>query len=308
MSFTATVKEEVSQLNKTTTEEISELSALVRNLSLIQESSFQIMTENENVSRHIFLLIKKLYDVTSRITVRRGYNFNKNLQYILEVRTKKNEILEDLSIIESGKMLMIPHTYIYDDFELKRAYLRGIFLSCGSINDPKTSRYHLEFLFSDLDYSQFIMNLLNHFKLNAKFLKRDNKYMIYMKESEKIGDFLRIIGADKATMYYEDIRIYREEKNRTNRLNNCEQANVDKSIETASQQIKEIEYLKQYDMFDLLDEKVQEVANYRLKYPEVSLLELSEIITLETGNKITKSGLYHRFKKIKELVGKTKTE
>ncbi len=308
MSFTATVKEEVSQLNTTTTEEISELSALVRNLSLIQESSFQIMTENENVSRHIFLLIKKLYDVTSRITVRRGYNFNKNLQYILEVRTKKNEILEDLSIIESGKMLMIPHTYIYDDFELKRAYLRGIFLSCGSINDPKTSRYHLEFLFSDLDYSQFIMNLLNHFKLNAKFLKRDNKYMIYMKESEKIGDFLRIIGADKATMYYEDIRIYREEKNRTNRLNNCEQANVDKSIETASQQIKEIEYLKQYDMFDLLDEKVQEVANYRLKYPEVSLLELSEIITLETGNKITKSGLYHRFKKIKELVGKTKTE
>lgn len=308
MSFTATVKEEVSQLNTTTTEEISELSALVRNLSLIQESSFQIMTENENVSRHIFLLIKKLYDVTSRITVRRGYNFNKNLQYILEVRTKKNEILEDLSIIESGKMLIIPHTYIYDDFELKRAYLRGIFLSCGSINDPKTSRYHLEFLFSDLDYSQFIMNLLNHFKLNAKFLKRDNKYMIYMKESEKIGDFLRIIGADKATMYYEDIRIYREEKNRTNRLNNCEQANVDKSIETASQQIKEIEYLKQYDMFDLLDEKVQEVANYRLKYPEVSLLELSEIITLETGNKITKSGLYHRFKKIKELVGKTKTE
>ena len=308
MSFTATVKEEVSQLNTTTTEEISELSALVRNLSLIQESSFQIMTENENVSRHIFLLIKKLYDVTSRITVRRGYNFNKNLQYILEVRTKKNEILEDLSIIESGKMLMIPHTYIYDDFELKRAYLRGIFLSCGSINDPKTSRYHLEFLFSDLDYSQFIMNLLNHFKLNAKFLKRDNKYMIYMKESEKIGDFLRIIGADKATMYYEDIRIYREEKNRTNRLNNCEQANVDKSIETASQQIKEIEYLKQYDMFDLVDEKVQEVANYRLKYPEVSLLELSEIITLETGNKITKSGLYHRFKKIKELVGKTKTE
>ena len=128
MSFTATVKEEVSQLNTTTTEEISELSALVRNLSLIQESSFQIMTENENVSRHIFLLIKKLYDVTSRITVRRGYNFNKNLQYILEVRTKKNEILEDLSIIESGKMLMIPHTYIYDDFELKRAYLRGIFL------------------------------------------------------------------------------------------------------------------------------------------------------------------------------------
>ena len=105
-------------------------------------------------------------------------------------------------------------------------------------------------------------------------------------------------------MYYEDIRIYREEKNRTNRLNNCEQANVEKLMETAHQQIKEIEYLKEHDVFELLDDKIQEVANYRLKYPEVSLLELSEIISMETGNKITKSGLYHRFRKIKELVNK----
>ena len=127
-----------------------------------------------------------------------------------------------------------------------------------------------------------------------------------MKEAEKIGDFLRIIGADKATMYYEDIRIYREEKNRTNRLNNCEQANVEKLMETANQQIKDIQYLKEHDVFELLDDKVQEVANYRLKYPEVSLLELSEIISMETGNKITKSGLHHRFKKIKDLANKMK--
>ena len=75
-------------------------------------------------------------------------------------------------------------------------------------------------------------------------------------------------------------------------------------METAHQQIKEIEYLKEHDVFELLDDKIQEVANYRLKYPEVSLLELSEIISMETGNKITKSGLYHRFRKIKELVNK----
>lgn len=306
MSFTATIKEEVSKLKRTETDSISELSALIRNLGTIQDNKIQIITENESVSRCIFQLLKKIYDVNSKITVRRGYNFNKNFQYILEIQHKKEEILEDLSIYHNRKMLMIPKDYIYDDFELRRSYLRGLFLAVGSMNDPKTSRYHLEFLVSEKEYAEFVQNLLNSFKLNSKLLKRDSKYMIYMKESEKIGDFLRIIGANKAIMYYEDIRIYREEKNRTNRLNNCEQANVEKLMETANQQLHDIEYIKKNDVFYLLDEKVQEVARYREKYPEVSLLELSEIISMETGNKITKSGLHHRMKKIKDLANKTR--
>ena len=109
-----------------------------------------------------------------------------------------------------------------------------------------------------------------------------------------------------AVMYYEDIRIYRDHKNMTNRLNNCEQANIDKIIETANEQIKEIEYLKENDVFDLLDDKTKETAEYRLKYPDASLQELSEIITYETNNPISKPGLNHRFRKIKELVRKMK--
>ena len=159
MSFTSKIKEEVCNLTTTKTDEISELSALIRNLGIIYPNYFQIITENENVSSHIFNLLQRNYDITPRITVRRGYNFNKNLQYILEVKQKKEEILEDLSIIENGKMSMIPKTYIYDDFELKRDYLRGVFLSCGSMNDPKTSRYHLEFVFSDFEYAEFIQEI-----------------------------------------------------------------------------------------------------------------------------------------------------
>ena len=112
--------------------------------------------------------------------------------------------------------------------------------------------------------------------------------------------------AIQAVFYYEDIRIYRDHKNMTNRLNNCEQANVDKIIETANKQIKDIEKIKENDLLDVLDDKTKETITYRLKYPETSLLELSEIISLETGNKITKSGLYHRFNKIKELAEKIK--
>ena len=94
----------------------------------------------------------------------------------------------------------------------------------------------------------------------------------------------------------------------TNRLNNCEQANVDKIIETANKQLKDIEKIESINGLDLLDDKTKEAAIYRKKYPEVSLTELGEIISIETGNKITKSGLYHRFKKIKDMANKIKSE
>ena len=94
-----------------------------------------------------------------------------------------------------------------------RAYLRGLFIISGSINDPKKSRYHLEFLFNNEEYAKFIVKNLNEFYLNSKYIKRDNKFMVYIKEAEKIGDFLRIINAPNAVMYYEDIRIYRDHKN-----------------------------------------------------------------------------------------------
>ena len=174
----------------------------------------------------------------------------------------------------------------------------------GSINDPKTSRYHLEFNLYSENLALFINNLLNAYDLNSKVLHRNLKYMVYIKEAEKIGDFLRMIGAFNAVLYYEDIRIYRDHKNMTNRLNNCEQANVDRIIETASNQVKDIELIDRLVGLNLLDTKEQVAATYRLKYKEASLLELAEIISMETNDKITKSGLYHRFNKIKKLADK----
>ena len=161
---------------------------------------------------------------------------------------------------------------------------------------------------NDDNYANFISQKLNEYKLKSKVIKRENKYMIYIKEAEKISDFLRIIKANKAVLYYEDIRIYRDYKNMTNRLNNCEQANIDKMILTATSQIEDIELIDEKGSLDLLPDKVKEVAIYRKKYPEVSLLELSKIITLETGNEVTKSGIYHRMKKINELANKIRNK
>ena len=119
---------------------------------------------------------------------------------------------------------------------------------------------------------------------------------------------MRIIQATQALLYFEDIRIYRDNMNMTNRLNNMEQANMDKVVETALTQVKQIRYIEEKVGLDLLDEKTLELAQYRLKYPESSTKELSDIISLETGHPITKSGINHRFRKIKEFYNRLKAQ
>ena len=300
MSFTSTVKDEVSKLNLMEADKVSELSSIVQAFYEFN-GIIKIITENNSVARRVYSLFKELYNISPAISIRKGYNYNKKVLYSIEVKRNVPYILKSLGINSNT-----PDDYIYDDEDLIRAYLRGLFLVCGSVNDPKKSRYHLEFNLRNKEYSLFIQNLLNKFYLNSKVLHRDNKYMVYIKEAEKIGDFLRIIGAVKAVLYFEDIRIYRDHKNMTNRLNNCEQANIDRAIETANNLIKDIEFIKEEVGLELLGEKEAEAASFRLKYPDATILELSEIMSIETGNKITKSGLYHRLNKIKLFAKKIK--
>lgn len=302
MSFTSIVKDELSKLDDDSMTRISELSGIIHSSADINDS-IVVTTENNSVARRIFSLIKECYDIHPKITVRKGYNYNKKMLYIIEIKDKNDLILNSLGIDGDE-----PEDFILADDDLARAYLRGVFMMNGSINDPKTSRYHLEFNLSNESFSYYLSSILNDYNLNSKVLHRDNNYMVYIKEAEKIGDFLRMVGAFKAVLYYEDIRIYRDHKNMTNRLNNCEQANVDRIIETSNNQINDINLIKDNDLFDLLDDKEKEVCEYRVKYPDASLLELSEIISLETGNKITKSGLYHRFNKIKGFANKIRAK
>ena len=301
MSFSLDIKNEVARIDVSREELISELSAIVRNSAVIDEW-MTIYIENNVVARRIYKLFKNVYDITPIITVRKKY-FNNGYSYILTVKNKLDEIMEDLSIKKNGVYQNIPGEYIVDDDELVRAYLRGLFLVAGSINDPKTSRYHLEFLVDNLEYAKFITSLMNGMNLNSKIISREKKYMVYIKEAEKISDFLRVIKAYNGVMYYEDIRIYRDHKNMTNRLNNCEQANMDKIFFTANNQLRDIDRLREYDLMDLIDDKLKIVIEYREKYPEASLSELSSVMERD-GIKITKSGLNHRFRKIREIVNK----
>ena len=301
-SFSMKVKSEIINQKSTKTEKISMLSAYIRNNAVITKNSILINTENLEISRFIFELTKELYNVLPVITVRKSFNFKKGMSYLLKINNKKEIILKDLSLInEEGYFINIPREYIYESDDDKRAYLRGLFLATGSVNDPKTARYHLEFLIDEYDYALFICELLDDYFLNSKLIERTNGFMVYIKEAEKISDYLKILNTTNSILYYEDIKAYREQKNLINRLNNCEQANVEKTINSALSQIEDIELIEEKIGIEAIDEKLQIVAIYRKKYKEVSLSELSKIISLENNINLTKSGLNHRMRKIREI-------
>jgi DNA-binding protein WhiA len=309
MSFSIKVKNEILLLPTEKTEKISLLSAYIRNNAVITETSILINTENIELSKYIYNLIRELYNIIPSITLRKNFNFKKSSSYLIKINNQKDMILKDLSLInEDGYFINIPREYIYEDSDEKQAYLRGLFIATGSINDPNTARYHLEFLIDDYDYALFICELLDDYNLNSKLIERNNGFMVYIKEAEKISDFLKVLKAYNSVMYYENIKAYREEKNLINRLNNCEQANVEKIINSANEQTKDIEHIENTIGLDALDDKLKTVAIYRKKYKEVSLLELSKIISIETNTNLSKSGINHRIRKIKEIANNINKE
>ena len=296
MSFTGTVKNEITTLKLTETAKIALISGFFRNNYQIINDSIAFSSESDSVINYLKDLLDSYEEISYKEEFLDNNNFSKNKLKALII-IKGNDFVKETFCIEND---VVP-SYLVDLDDEIRGYLRGVFLSSGSINDPKTSRYHLEFLISEGDEAVFVQKLLNTYSLNVKLLSRDKGFMLYIKEADKISDFLKIIGCSKAVLYYEEIRVYRDAKNKTNRLNNCEQANMDRVLQTAMEQLNYIKVLEDNMGVELLDDKTKEALEFRKKYQEASLKELSEIISLETGKKITKSGLNHRFRKIREL-------
>ena len=302
MSFTTNIKEEISNFKSSKSELIAELSGYIRNNGNRVDQNILMSTENRWIMERITKTLKDFYNMDLTIETVENLNFSKKDLYQIIIPLSDDKCLKELGILDDNNNYLesLPN-YIIDGDEEVRGYLRGVFLASGSINDPKTSRYHMELLIGEPQESILVQKLLNMYDLNAKILNREKGYMIYIKEAEKISDFIKILGATKAVLYYEDVRVYRDKMNNTNRLNNMEQANMDKIIETANSQLEDIEVIEENDGLMLLDDKVKEALKYRKKYPEASLKELAEIISLETNKSITKSGLNHRLKKIADL-------
>ena len=180
--------------------------------------------------------------------------------------------------------------------EIKKTILRGSFLGSGSCTDPEKN-YHLEIIFGDKENSEYISNLAKSYGVDFKNIKYKEKYMLYVKEAEQVSTFLACIGANKAVLKLEDVRIFKEMKNNVNRMVNCETANLNKTVNAAVNQIEDIKFLKKMNKFEELQPELREVAILRLEHPESTLKELGEMLSEPIG----KSGINHRLKKIQNF-------
>jgi len=306
MSFASETKKELTNLEIKPCCVRAELSALIRMNGSMSFSNrkliVDIQTENAAIARRIYTLIKKSYDVPVELLVRKKMRLKKNNVYIVRLSQQAKEILEDMKILGEG------FTFIHDIASdlikkkcCKRSYLRGAFLAGGSVNNPETSSYHLEIASLYKEHNDSLCELMNKFGLNSKTLERKKGYITYLKEAEKITEYLNIVGAVNALLRFEDVRIVRDMRNSVNRLVNCETANLNKTIGASIRQVENIRYINDTVGLHILPEKLREIAELRLHYTDVTLKELGEMVA---GGTISKSGINHRLRKIDEIADK----
>jgi cell division protein WhiA len=306
MSFASVTKKELTNLEVKGCCSKAELSALIRMNGSLSFSNrvliVDIQTENAAIARRIYTLIKMNYQIQVDLLVRKKMRLKKNNVYIVRLKESAKEILEDLKIIAEGFSFIQD---ISDDLIkkkcCKRSYLRGAFLAGGSVNNPETSSYHLEIASMYQEHNQSLCELMNKFGLNSKTLERKKGFITYLKEAEKITEFLNIVGAHNSLLRFEDIRIVRDMRNSVNRLVNCETANLNKTIGAALRQVENIKFIENTVGLEILPGKLREIAELRVAYQDVTLKELGEMVS---GGSISKSGINHRLRKIDEIADK----
>lgn len=303
MSFASETKKELTQVEADDNCLKAEVSALIRmngTLSFAnRQISLDVQTENAAIARRLYTIVKKLYPYNVELLVRKKMRLKKNNVYICRVREGAREILADLEIVSNS--FEFNHTIsevIIPNNSERRAYLRGAFLAGGSVNNPETSSYHLEIYSLYKEHGEALAQLMNLYDLNAKTIERKKGFITYLKEAEKISDFLNLVGATQAMLKFEDVRIVRDMRNSVNRIVNCETANLNKTIGAALRQVENIRYIDNAVGLDQLPEKLREIARLRVEYKDVTLKELGEMVS--TGV-VSKSGVNHRLRKIDEI-------
>lgn len=307
MSFATKIKEELIHLENLTTEEKkAELCAYIRYQGTVSMMSgkvyFFISTERLYLIRRVKTLLNEIYGLTSQTLIEEGKRLAKNKKFELYVY-EGERVLKDLYIIpENGFPLMLPvHEDILNSKEnrLLRSYLRGAFIANGSINDPtKKYSYHLEIYSSSKTLIDETYRFIRKFRLNVKQTVRNTQHLCYIKASEDIADFLKIIGSLQGLFHFEDVRITRDSKNYINRIMNAEIAN-EQRIQTSS--MEHLDMIATYEAHidpQEIPEKIRDVIALRKMYPDVSLSELAEY----SDAQFTKSSINHQLRKIREYV------
>ena len=312
MSFSGEVKDELAkQISKSRHCRIAELAAIMGFDGRIEQKNgktvLEITTENAPLARKCFTLIKKTFNISTDIDVRTGNGMGHNHIYVIST-DKPDEIEKILAALKmtgtsGGTQGGLVNGLLIQNICCKRAFIRGAFLSAGSMSDPEKS-YHFEIVCTSEPKAEQLRDLINEFDFDAKIVARKKNHVVYIKEGAQIVDILNVMEAHVALMNLENVRIIKEMRNSVNRQVNCETANINKTVSAAVRQIEDIHYIEERAGFDSLPENLREIAEVRVKYPDAALKELGTCLQPPVG----KSGVNHRLRKIAEIAGKLKGE
>ena len=303
-SFTCHVKEELVNLSCDNKKRLkSLLAAFIRinaTLSICNKQTIVILTtENAKIAKFLYQSIFDVYQYKSELSIRNKSNLSKGRYCRLSLGEASHHIINDLDIdfLETK----ISKKLVAND-ETISSYLAGAFLASGSVNSPHTSNYHLEICLNNENYAKWMLHLFSRYKganVAPKIAKRRDKFIIYLKKSDQIAEFLIMTGAVSSCMEFENVRLSRDVTNSTNRMFNSDAANMKKTYETAKRQIDEIQYINRcLGIENIEDEKMKILCQLRLENETASLLELSLLMSEKTGKSISKSNINHLFRKI----------
>jgi DNA-binding protein WhiA len=304
MSFTAEVKDELSRIvTRRPCCPKAELSALVRvegtlHVSGPERYRLEIATETAPVARKTIKLLHELYGLKTELTVRRSV-LHKTNNYLITVpqQPKLPQALNDLGILDDSMNISyrIAGRLVRKDC-CAVSYLRGAFLGGGFVADPHGD-FHFELTAEAEGLATDLVALMARFEMEAKVTKRRGLYAVYLKGAEPIVTFLALVGAHRALLRAEDVRVMKSVRNRVNRLVNAETANLVKSTDAAMAQLEGIRALAESRGLDALPPALKELAYLRLEHPDVSLRELGEL----AEPPLSKSAVYHRIRRLEEL-------
>ena len=268
--------------------------------------SVTITAADAPIVRRFFALLKKHWGITGEIRTLSGDALHGSQRYQLAVPMEDSQrLLESLSLLDAGALFGLRQAPAVDTVRYsccRKAFVRGAFLMCGEINPPERG-YHIEISAPNEEIAHFLDEQLNYFGINVKITCRKTKFVVYLKQGEAISDMLTLMGASQAMLSLENARVAREVRNRVNRQMNCDASNINRAVNAAEAQIRDILFIDSELGLDKLPQTLRDMALVRANNPETALSELGELLDPPIG----KSGVNARLRRITEIADKLRS-
>lgn len=310
MSFSKDVKNELARVPMEDMAVLhAELAAYIRTCGVVKlteglKIGLSFQTENASVARRILSAYKRVYGREVEVSATQNMLLKKNKQYKISLADEGEvkSLLMDSDFLRPENVFQMQYSVdpsLLRTSEAVRAYIRASFLGAGSVTSPN-KRYHLEFITHDEAHGRDLIKWLRRSHIEAKGVVRKDDYIVYLKEAEKISDLLAFMGAGQSVLQFESARVVKDVRNNVNRLVNCETANLSKTVNASTRQMRDLATIESRIGIKRLPEDLRRIAEARINDPEATLAEIGKSMDPE----MSKSGVNHRFKKLHALAEK----